>query len=128
MQHETSENEIYEKMSTENIARIHEIEEINIKLNTVKKEIHNRLDKENEELRIRMEKETSEVHFHLDETKKKLQTEIDENYSTNTTKINDLADNLANMFKSAIAKMADENNDRIHEIEGWFKFVFPKNL
>ena len=67
---------------------------------------------------LRLDNDNSLVHFQLDETTKNLQTEIDENYSTNTTRINDLADNLANMFKTAIAKMADENTNRIHEIEG----------
>ena len=110
-------------MSTENLARIREIEEINIKLSALKEEINNTLEKEKEELRLKLDRENTEFHFQLDETKKNLQIEIDENYSTSTNRINELADNLANMFKTAIAKMADENTNRIHEIEGLFIFV-----
>ena len=77
-----------------------------------------KLEKDKNDLRLRLDNDNSLVHFQLEETTKNLQTEIDENYSTNTTRINDLADNLANIFKTAIAKLADENTDRIHEIEG----------
>ena len=118
MQYETSENEIYEKMSTENLARVREIEEINSKLRAVKEEVYQTFEKEKEELRVKLEKDNNEFYIQMDENKKNLQNEIDENYSTNTNRINELADNLAVMFKSALVKMSDENADRIQEIEG----------
>jgi len=107
-QQEASENEIiqlYKKMANENMDRIREIEDLNARLAAEKGEIRDRLEKEKEELRTRLEKENAELRRQLNDSKKGLQSEIDGNHFSNTNRINDIAEKLAQMFK-------DKNKDK----------------
>ena len=95
--------------------RIHEIEDLNAKLNAEKLESHKTIEKESKELIVRLEQATTEITSKSDESQKILESKIESNYVANKNKINDLVNKITYILDD-VKKDRDDLQNQIFKL------------
>ena len=108
-------------LAGEKMSRIHEMEDLNAKLNAEKNDSHKNIDRETKELRTRLEQVAIALKSQLEESTKELETKIENNYDQ-IYKLNHDLENAKNELFEKIHLEKEECAHEYQQIGDYFRY------